>query len=192
VEAIAAAERRVAPGEQALATEVAHALFKLMAIKDEYEVARLFADGSFKRQLNQEFSAWEKLEFHLAPPILGRRDKRGHLRKQSFGPWMMRVFHLLAGMRFLRGSLLDPFAYIAERRWERRLLKDYEAALDLIAERLSPANLSIAVALAGYPRKIRGYGHVKEAQARPALAERERLIKAFTEPEQVLLAEAAE
>jgi indolepyruvate ferredoxin oxidoreductase len=165
----------------------------MMAIKDEYEVARLYANGSFERQLKAEFESWEKLEFHLAPPILARRDKRsGHLKKQSFGPWMMRGFRALARLRFLRGSVADPFSYLAERRWERRLLADYEAVLDRIELDLRPHNYAAAVALASYPQRIRGFGHVKEAQARPALAERERLLQAFAEAEPAPFAEAAE
>jgi indolepyruvate ferredoxin oxidoreductase len=193
VERIAAAEMRVSPGETALAAEVARSLFKLMAIKDEYEVARLYADGSFERQLKEQFAEWERLEFHLAPPLLARRDKRtGHLKKQTFGPWMMRAFRVLARLRFLRGSILDPFSWTVERRFEQRLLKDYKAALDLIEARLTADNLHIALVLAAYPRKIRGFGHVKEAQARPVLAERDRLMEAFVEPKQAVLAEAAE
>jgi indolepyruvate ferredoxin oxidoreductase len=92
----------------------------------------------------------------------------------------------------LRGTAIDIFGYSAERRWERELLGDYEKLIDTIGDKLSPANLDAAIALAAYPRKIRGYGHVKQAQARPALAERERLLKAFLEPETTPLAEAAE
>ena len=189
---IAAAEERVAPGSATLATEVAHSLFKLMAIKDEYEVARLYTDGSFEKQLHDQFAGWDKLEFHLAPPLLAKRDKRGHLKKQKFGPWMMGAFRFLARLKRLRGTVLDPFGYTAERRFEKELLADYEKTLETIGEKLSPSNLDVAAALAAYPRKIRGFGHVKHAQARPALAERERLMKAFLEPETTPLAEAAE
>jgi indolepyruvate ferredoxin oxidoreductase len=192
IERIATAERRVAPGETALAEAAAHALFKLMAIKDEYEVARLYTDGAFERQLKAQFASWDSLEFLLAPPLLAKRDKRtGHLKKQSFGPWMMRAFRALAPLRFLRGTL-DPFGWTAERRWERQLLADYEAVLDTIEAWLSPVNHEAGVALAAYPQKIRGFGHVKQAQARPALAERERLLKAFVEPQGTHFAEAAE
>jgi indolepyruvate ferredoxin oxidoreductase len=164
-----------------------------MAIKDEYEVARLYTDGSFERQLREQFASWDRLEFNLAPPLLAKRDKRtGHLKKQKFGPWMMGAFRGLARLRFLRGTLLDPFARLEERRWERQLLAEYEQTLDTIETNLSAANLDAAIALAAYPRKIRGYGHVKQAQAKPALAERERLLKAFLEPKTAPLAEAAE
>jgi indolepyruvate ferredoxin oxidoreductase len=193
VERIAAAEERVMPGETALATEVAHALFKLMAIKDEYEVARLYTDGSFEKQLKSEFESWERLEFHLAPPMLADRDKRtGHLKKKSFGPWMMRAFRMLAPFRVLRGSPLDPFGWSRERRWERQLLRDYVSVLDEIEAKLTPENHSAALLLAAYPQKIRGYGHVKHAQARPALSERDKLLAAFRQPAAAPLAEAAE
>jgi indolepyruvate ferredoxin oxidoreductase len=192
LERIAAAEARLS-GDDALATEVAHALFKLMAIKDEYEVARLYTDGSFERQLKEQFSEWERLEFHLAPPAIAKRDKRtGHLKKQAFGPWMMQGFRVLAGMRFLRNTFLDPFARTGERKFERELLRDYEATLDLIEAKLTAENIDIAIALAAYPRKIRGFGHVKEAQARPALADRQRLTEAFLQPGRAVLSEAAE
>jgi indolepyruvate ferredoxin oxidoreductase len=105
---------------------------------------------------------------------------------------MMRAFGVLAKLRFLRGTWLDVFGRTPERRWERKLLADYEATLDAIADGLTAQNHGVALALAAYPRKIRGFGHVKEAQARPALAERERLMKAFLEPGAAPVAEAAE
>jgi indolepyruvate ferredoxin oxidoreductase len=123
---------------------------------------------------------------------MAKRDKRtGHLKKQSFGPWMMRAFRVLAGLRFLRRTPLDIFGRTAERRWERQLLADYEHALDEIEAKLTAENHAVARALAAYPQKIRGFGHVKQAQAKPAVAERERLLKALAEPE-VPFAEAAE
>jgi len=105
---------------------------------------------------------------------------------------MLSAFRALARFRRLRGTPLDPFGWSAERKWERRLLADYEAVLHTIEKDLSTTNFDLALALAAYPRKIRGYGHVKRAQAAPALAERERLLKAFLEPESAPLAEAAE
>jgi indolepyruvate ferredoxin oxidoreductase len=190
---IASAENRAEPGATGVAEAAAHALFKLMAIKDEYEVARLYTGGAFQRQLKAEFDSWEKLEFHLAPPLLARRDKRtGQARKQRFGPWMMPAFRVLARLKRLRGTWLDPFGQTAERRWERQLLADYETVLDRIEAGLTPGNHDIALKLAAYPQKIRGFGHVKEAQAKPALAEGKRLLQAFIEAQAGPLAEAAE
>jgi indolepyruvate ferredoxin oxidoreductase len=193
LEGIAMAEERAASGETALTLAAARSLFKLMAIKDEYEVARLYTDGSFERQLKTEFETFERLEFHLAPPLLAGRDKRTGLpRKQIFGPWMMQAFRLLARLKVLRGTPADPFSYPAERRWERRLLSDYETILDTIEGKLAPGNYAAAVALASYPQAIRGFGHVKEAQARPALAERDKLLRIFAEAGPAPFAEAAE
>ncbi len=113
-------------------------LFKLMAIKDEYEVARLYTDGSFAAEMSKQFQSYEKLEFHLAPPIMGRRGKDGTPRKSSFGPWMMKGFRLLAAMKGLRGTAFDLFGYSAERRMERQLLAQYEADLELVTAALAP------------------------------------------------------
>ena len=194
VERIAALEQRLTGGGGAIATQAAHALFKLMAMKDEYEVARLFTDGGFQRQLSAQFESWDWLQFHLAPPLFARRDRRtGHLRKQHYGPWMMGAFGLLARLRFLRRTVFDPFRYTAERRWERKLLKDYEADLDAIEAKLTVENSKAALALASYPMKIRGFGHVREAQAQAPLAERERWLRVLDQPVQgEFFAEAAE
>jgi indolepyruvate ferredoxin oxidoreductase len=180
VAAIRAAEARAMPGSDDLSLAAARNLFKLMAIKDEYEVARLYTDGSFRRQLGAQFAGWTSLEFHLAPPVLSRRDPAtGHLRKSQFGPWIMTVFRVLATMKGLRGTALDPFARTAERRMERRLLADYEATLKLIAGQLTAGNHAFGVALAAYPEKIRGYGHIREAAARAAEAEARGRREAF-------------
>ncbi|MBI1622464.1 indolepyruvate ferredoxin oxidoreductase family protein [Aquamicrobium zhengzhouense] len=176
VAAIRIAEERACPGSSVVSEAVAKSLFKLMAIKDEYEVARLYTDGTFQRKLAEQFEDWSRLEFHLAPPILGRRHTDGRPRKSRFGPWMMKAFSVLAAMRRLRGTPLDLFAYTAERRMERRLLREFEADLSLIAARLSVANLDAATALASVPMMIRGYGHVKESNASKAAAERHRLL----------------
>jgi indolepyruvate ferredoxin oxidoreductase len=162
VAGIREAEARVAPGRSDVSDAVARNLFKLMAVKDEYEVARLYTDGSLGRQLAREFGSWTKLEFHLAPPILGKVDEAtGRPRKSTYGPRMQKLFRGLVRLRGLRGTLLDPFRWSAERRMERRLLADYLKVVDLIAERLAPDNLLEAVALASYPERIRGFGHVK-------------------------------
>ncbi len=172
VAAMREAEARAAPGRADLAEAVARNLFRLMAVKDEYEVARLFTDGSFERQLASAFDGWGRVDYHMAPPLIARRDRAtGHLKTQTYGPGIMRVLRLLTRFRRLRGSLLDPFGHTRERRMERRLLKDYEAALATIRARLTPENHDLAVVLARYPEKIRGFGHVKADAILHALPE---------------------
>ena len=179
VRAVADAERARAPGATGLAEAVARQLFRLMAIKDEYEVARLYTDGSFARQLNAAFEGDLRLEFHLAPPILGRRDTKGRPVKTSFGPWMMSAFRALAALKGLRGTPFDPFGYLAERKAERRALADYEALLDEMVAGLTRERHATAVALAALPEKIRGYGHVRAATVAATAPERDALLAAF-------------
>jgi indolepyruvate ferredoxin oxidoreductase len=186
------AEMRCMPGSTALWEAAALGLFKLMAIKDEYEVGRLYSDGSFMRQLNAQFQDYDRLEFHLAPPILGRKDSAGKPRKSVFGPRMMSGFKLLAALRRLRGTPLDVFGYSAERRMERRLLAEYEGDIATILGRLSADRLEAAVALASVPALIRGYGHVKEAAAARAVAERARLVERLSAAAEKPLLAAAE
>ncbi len=183
VERIRAAEQAQLPGETALAEAAARYLFKLMAYKDEYEVARLYTDGAFQRQLAAQFEGDLRLEFHLAPPILAKRDPvTGVPRKMSFGPWMMQAFRLLAWARRWRGTPLDVFGRTAERRGERALITRYEASLDHIAGKLTPASHAAAVALASIPEKIRGYGHVKERHLKAAEADQAVLRARFDSP----------
>jgi indolepyruvate ferredoxin oxidoreductase len=177
VDAVRTVETKAIPGSTAVTEAVARNLFKLMAIKDEYEVARLYTDGSFQKQLAAQFQDYDRLEFHLAPPILGRRGSDGKPRKSNFGPWMMTGFRALAAMKGLRGSSFDPFGYSAERRMERRLLAMYEGDLDLIVRSLVLGKAEAAAALASIPALIRGYGHVKEESAKKAAGERERLLE---------------
>ncbi|BCH22948.1 indolepyruvate ferredoxin oxidoreductase family protein [Mesorhizobium sp. L-8-3] len=192
VAAVRAAEAKAADGSTVVTAAVARNLFKLMAIKDEYEVARLYTDGSFARQLAGQFQSYDRLEFHLAPPILGRRGADGAPRKSSFGPWMMTGFRLLAGLRGLRGTAFDLFGRTAERRTERRLLADYEGDLDTILRVMSPDRLEAAAALASVPALIRGYGHVKEASIRKAEGERSRLRERLAGAPEKELLQAAE
>jgi indolepyruvate ferredoxin oxidoreductase len=177
VAAIRAAEETAAPGSTALSEAVARNLFKLMAIKDEYEVARLYTDGSFAKQIAAQFEGYERLEFHLAPPILGRTGSDGKPAKSTFGPWMMTGFRILAALKGLRGSPLDFFGRTAERRMERRLLAEYEGDLETIRRALRPETLEAACALASVPTLIRGFGHVKAANAEKAEGERRRLLE---------------
>jgi indolepyruvate ferredoxin oxidoreductase len=183
VAAVRRAEQAALPDSTAVAEAVAKNLFKLMAIKDEYEVARLYTDGSFQRQLAAQFQDYGRLEFHLAPPILGRRGADGKPKKSSFGPWMMKAFRLLAALKGLRGSALDIFGYTAERRMERGLLAQYEADVDLIVGSLTRDRIEAAAALASVPALIRGYGHVKQASAAKAAGERARLLARLKNPE---------
>ena len=176
VEQIRLREAKAKPGSSALAETVARNLFKLMAIKDEYEVARLYTDGSFQKQLSREFESHARLEFHLAPPILGRKGNDGKPRKSSFGPWMMSAFRVLAKMKGLRGTPFDLFGMTKERQRERKLLASYEADLDLIGKRLEAGPHEALVALAAIPALVRGYGHVRQASMEQAAAERERVL----------------
>jgi indolepyruvate ferredoxin oxidoreductase len=170
-----------ATGQTQLSDAVARNLFKLMAYKDEYEVARLYTDGSFLKQVAATFDGDNlRFEFHLAPPLLARRDKTTGLpRKMSFGPWMMPLFRLLAKLKFLRGTAFDPIGYTTERRTERRLLEDYRTLLREIAGNLTPQNHHLAVALASIPEKIRGFGHVKQRHLAAAKAEEAMWLEQF-------------
>jgi indolepyruvate ferredoxin oxidoreductase len=152
-----------------------------MAYKDEYEVARLYTDGTFLKQLRQSFDGENlRLEFHLAPPLLAKADKTtGEPRKMSFGPWMLKAFGILKRFKFLRGTPFDPFGYSVERRTERRLIADYEALLQEILAGLTPANHALAVGLAAIPEKIRGFGHVKARHLKSAKADEAALLEQF-------------
>jgi indolepyruvate ferredoxin oxidoreductase len=178
------------PGETRLTQSVARSLFKLMAYKDEYEVARLYTETDFLKRVADQFDGSYQLNFHLAPPILGDRDaKTGHLRKRSFGPWMLSVFRILARLRRLRGTPFDIFGRSEERRLERRLIGEYEALVDEIVSRLSPSNHDVAVELTGLPTEIRGFGHVKEANLAQVKAREAALLVRFrAAPAQALAA----
>jgi indolepyruvate ferredoxin oxidoreductase len=181
VERAKAVEAAEAPGRCGLAEAVARYLFKLMAYKDEYEVARLYTDGTFLKQVASEIGG-ENLhfEFHLAPPLLARADPAtGEPRKMSFGPWMMRVFKLLAKLKVLRGTPFDIFGYSKERVTERKLIADYEAMLDNVLARLTPENHALAVGLAAVPEKIRGFGPVKARHLAAAKADEAALLEQF-------------
>jgi indolepyruvate ferredoxin oxidoreductase len=184
------AEAACLPGETGLTQSVARSLFKLMAYKDEYEVARLYTETDFLKRVADQFDGSYQLNFHLAPPILGDRDaKTGHLRKRSFGPWMLSVFRILARLRRLRGTPFDIFGRSEERRLERRLIGEYEALVDEIVSRLSPSNHDVAVELTGLPTEIRGFGHVKEANLAQVKAREAALLVRFrAAPAQALAA----
>jgi indolepyruvate ferredoxin oxidoreductase len=181
VEKAQAAEAARAPGKTGLADAVARYLFKLMAYKDEYEVARLYSDGAFVKQVNSELGG-EHLRFHvhLAPPLLARRDKAtGEPKKMTFGPWIFPLFALLAKFKVLRGTAFDPFGYSTERKTERALVRDYEALLDEVLAKLDAGNHHIAAGLAAIPEKIRGFGHVKLRHLKAAKADEAVLLDQF-------------
>ncbi len=165
IESLQDAEEKLRPGQAPrIALAAAHSLFRFMAIKDEYEIARLYTDGEFRRQLQEQFEGDYTLRFHLAPPLLATTDpSTGRPRKISFGPWMESLMRLLSHGRHLRGSMLDVFAWQAERRMERRLLTEFEALLALIARQLDANNDADALALVSLPEMVRGFGPVKAA-----------------------------
>ena len=181
VEKVRTVEAAKAPGQCGLAEAVARYLFKLMAYKDEYEVARLYSETSFLDRVKSTFDGDRlRFEFHLAPPLLARRDpETGEPKKMSFGPWMLKAFAVLAKFKFLRGTALDPFGYTAERQRERRLVSEYEQLLEEICERLTPNNHRFAVELAMVPEKIRGFGPVKQRHLVAAKAEEAALREQF-------------
>jgi indolepyruvate ferredoxin oxidoreductase len=185
VAAAAKAERERAPGTDAFARTVARGLFKLMAYKDEYEVARLYSDGAFAAELKDAFDGDLKLTFYLAPSWLARGDGRGgEPKKIVCGSWMMQALRVLARLRRLRGTRFDPFGSLAERRAERALIADYEALIAELCAGLTPDNRDLAVALAALPETIRGYGAIKMKAIATADEERRRLLDLWRAPPQ--------
>ncbi|WP_045737767.1 indolepyruvate ferredoxin oxidoreductase family protein [Xanthomonas sp. MUS 060] len=182
VERVRAAEHHIAPTSTALTEAVARYAFKLMAYKDEYEVARLYTSGEFQRQVHAQFDGDYTLQFHLAPPLLAAKDAQGQPRKHAYGPWMFTAFKWLAKLRRLRGSRLDVFGYSAERRGERQLIADYIATVDELLQRLQTDNLALAVQIASIPEHIRGYGHVKQAHLDDAKQREARLLATWRNP----------
>ena len=176
VERVREAERKH-NGSEVLARAVASNLFKLMAYKDEYEVARLYTDGRFQEMLKQEFEGTPRLRFHLAPPALNRGGKSGEPKKKAFGPWMFTAFNVLAKFRFLRGSSLDPFGRTDERRQERQLIKDYLEMIDQTTSQIESVDTEVALALLRLPEQIRGFGHVKQSSIEAASVRRAVLLQ---------------
>lgn len=177
VDAAIAAERRLAPGETKLAEAVARSFFRLMAYKDEYEVARLYASSEFRRQISAAFEGQPRLAFNLAPPGLSRTDQRtGRPAKREFGAWVLPVFGVLSRLRVLRGSWLDPFGHSAERRMERGLIEQYERDLLALLETATPAQWAWLVEFAAAAQQVRGFGPVKQASVRTYAQTREALL----------------
>jgi indolepyruvate ferredoxin oxidoreductase len=178
VQDVRAAE--AALGGDALAIAVARNAFKLMAYKDEYEVARLYTDGAFERRVADSFEGDYRIRYHFAPPLLARVDKKiGEPRKRSFGPWIRPLLSVLKHLKRLRGTKLDIFGYTAERRAERRLIGEYDQTVRTLLASLHPGNHAIAVEIASVPQTIRGFGHVKHKNLEAAQAKQAELLRAF-------------
>jgi indolepyruvate ferredoxin oxidoreductase len=189
VEKVRAAELKSSKARSGLSEAVARYYFKLLAYKDEYEVARLYTDGVFLDKIRAQFEGDYKLNFYLAPPMWAKRDAvTGELRKGRYGQWMLAAFRVLARMRFLRGTPLDLFGYSQERRAERQLIVDYEKLIDEIVGNLHPINHTLAVQLASIPEDIRGFGHVKERHLKAAKERERTLLASFRSPLAVMSA----
>ncbi len=179
VERVRTVERERIGAPLALTAAVARYAAKLAAIKDEYEVARLYTEGRWQDELAAQFEHWDRLTFHMAPPLLARRGPDGRPRKIAFGPWLLPALRVLAKCRRLRGTWLDAFGRTEERRIERRLRDDYEAMIDVLLPALAPDNQALAVQIASVPERIRGYGHVKLASITLARARWKDLLDRF-------------
>ncbi len=183
IDKVRAAETAKFPGQQRLTEAVARYYAKLMAYKDEYEVARLYTDGDFTKKIADMFEGDFHLNFNLAPPLLAKRDPvTGHLRKAPYGPWMFRAFKILAKFKGLRGGALDVFGHSAERRMERELITEYQKVIAEILAGLNENNYEQAVALAQIPEQIRGFGHVKERYLADARKKQAELLAKFRSP----------
>jgi indolepyruvate ferredoxin oxidoreductase len=156
------AEQALNLGRQSLSEAIARNLFKLMAYKDEYEVARLHTDPAFHARIAREYEGHFKLNFHLAPPGLDKRNDKGELQKRKFGPYMLPVFRMLARFKGLRGTPLDIFGRTEERRAERAWVSKYRAGMEEVLLGLMSANYPLALELARIPEQISGFGHVKQ------------------------------
>ena len=176
-------EGQRAPGSTKLTEAVALGYFKLLAYKDEYEVARLYTDTGFVEQVGRMFEGDWKLTFHMAPPVLGETgEDGGEPKKKTFGPWMLKALALLSKGKRLRGTPLDPFGWLAERRMERRLIVEYETTMGEVLHGLTRDNLPTAVEIARLPLEMRGYGHVKNRNVEAAKAREAKLLEQFRQP----------
>ncbi|WP_310389125.1 indolepyruvate ferredoxin oxidoreductase family protein, partial [Roseateles sp.] len=162
-----------------LSKAVARYYAKLLAIKDEYEVARLYTDGTFEAAMKAQFDNWDSLSFHLAPPLISKPGNDGRVKKIELGSWTFKAFKLLAKFKGLRGGALDIFGKTDERRMERRLIGDYERLVDELLAGLTADKLDLAVQLARLPEQIRGYGHVKHANVALVRAKQQALLDQF-------------
>jgi indolepyruvate ferredoxin oxidoreductase len=168
---------------EALPRAVAINYAKLLAYKDEYEVARLYTDGRFERQLRDQFEGDFRISFNLAPPLLSSgKDALGRPKKRAFGAWMMPLFRLLAKLRVLRGTAFDIFGHSADRKLERDLIAGYEKDVATVLSLLSPVTIDTAVEFLSLPDRIRGYGPVKEKAVKDAKARYAQLAADLSSP----------
>jgi indolepyruvate ferredoxin oxidoreductase len=181
VDQVRAAEAKLGTSTR-LTEAVARYFYKLMAYKDEYEVARLHLDPSFKEKIANMFEGDIAIKYHLAPPLLAKHDKEGRALKKEYGAWMSTAFGVLARLKGLRGTPFDVFGYSAERKTERALIGQYRDTVSELLPKLSPENLAQAVAIASIPEDIRGYGHVKARHLAAARLKEAQLLSAFHNP----------
>jgi indolepyruvate ferredoxin oxidoreductase len=183
VDQVRAAEAQKTPGKSDLTAAVARYFAKVMAYKDEYEVARLYTTGDFAKQVSETFEGDITMKFNLAPPLISKKDPvTGHLKKQEFGSWTFGAFKQLAKLKHLRGGKLDVFGKTEERKMERQLIVDYKSCIEGLLGRLNNENYALAVEIAKIPEHIRGYGHVKEAHYAKAKARWDQLLAEWQKP----------
>jgi indolepyruvate ferredoxin oxidoreductase len=173
VEKVRAVEQDKANSSK-LTEAVARYYAKLLAYKDEYEVARLHADPAFRKRIEDMFEGDYRVAYHLAPPLLTRKEE-----KIRFGSWMSGVFRVLQHLKFLRGTALDPFGHTEERRTERALIREYEETVRRLLARLTPQSHALALQIAAIPDEIRGYGHIKARTLEPARRKRDELLARY-------------
>ena len=173
---VRAAEAALGASDFLLTEAVARNLHKLMAYKDEYEVARLYADPAFLEKVKSSFEGDWKIKFHLAPPALSKKDAHGRLVKKQYGPWMMPAMRVLARLKFLRGTAIDPFGRTEERKMERALIGEYEALVRELIAGLTMPKLPLAIELASLPDSMRGYGHIKDNNVKAAKVKWDKLV----------------
>jgi len=170
-------------GLKGLGETVAQSYYRVLAIKDEYEVARLYTNGDFMRRLTQQFEGKFKLQFHLAPPLFAQRDPyTKELKKTTYGPWIFQVFKILAKGKWLRGTIFDIFGYTSERRQEQKILSDFEKTIEKLLLKLTHKNYDIACQIAELPQMIRGFGHVKEYNLKKAKEAEKKLWEIIEKP----------
>src|SRR6185369_14332599 len=158
-------------------------LFKLMAYKDEYEVARLYTQTDFVKRIESQFEGDYTINMHLAPPMWAKADPvTGEVRKRTYGPWMLSAMRVLAKLKFLRGGPLDVFGYAKERRMERQLIADYEKTIAELLEKLDASRIELAAEIAAIPEFIRGYGHVKDRHLADAKSREAQLLDQWRNP----------